>query len=58
MNGNYELDKQLLPELTERKEIAAYQHDGFWRPVETLRDKVELENLWNAGMAPWKVWSE
>ena len=58
LNGNYELDKQLLPELTERKEIAAYQHDGFWRPVETLRDKVELENLWNAGMAPWKVWSE
>lgn len=58
LNGNYELDKQLLPELMGRKEIVAYQHNGFWRPVETLRDKVELESLWNAGIAPWKVWSE
>ena len=58
LNGNYELDKQLLPELAEKKQIAVYRHEGFWCPVETRRDKVELENYWNAGIAPWKVWSE
>lgn len=58
LNGNYELDKQLLPELAERKQIAVYRHHGFWCPVETLRDKVDLENRWNAGIAPWKVWME
>lgn len=56
LNGNYELDKQLLPELSERQEVAVYEHPGFWCPVETKRDKVDLENRWNAGMAPWKVW--
>lgn len=56
LNGNYELDAQLLPKLAEKKQIAVYRHKGFWRPVETNRDKVDLENRWNAGLAPWKVW--
>lgn len=58
LKGNYELDKQLLPELAERKQIAVYRHYGFWCPVETMRDKVDLENRWNAGIALWKVWME
>lgn len=58
LNGNYELDKQLLPVLSEKKQVAVYKHSGFWCPVETIRDKVDLENRWNAEMAPWKVWSE
>ncbi len=58
LNGNYELDKQLFPELSGKGEIAVYKHDGFWCPVETRRDKVDLEGRWNAGMAPWKVWEE
>ena len=58
LNGNYELDKQLFPELSGKGQIAVYRHDGFWCPVETMRDKVDLESRWNAGMAPWKVWKE
>ena len=58
LNGNYELDKRLLPILSEKNQVAVYKHDGFWSPVETMRDKVDLENRWNAGIAPWKVWNE
>jgi glucose-1-phosphate cytidylyltransferase len=38
-------------------ELMAYQHRGFWLPMDTLRDKTNLENLWADGNAPWKVWS-
>lgn len=58
LNGNYELDKQLIPLLSEKEQIAVYRHEGFWCPVETKRDRTDLENSWNAGIAPWKVWSE
>jgi Nucleoside-diphosphate-sugar pyrophosphorylase involved in lipopolysaccharide biosynthesis/translation initiation factor 2B, gamma/epsilon subunits (eIF-2Bgamma/eIF-2Bepsilon) len=58
LNGNYELDRQLLPVLSEREEIAIYRHHGFWCPVETKRDKVDLETRWNMGVAPWKIWKE
>lgn len=37
-------------------EMAAYKHDGFWSPMDTLRDKNYLEELWGTGQAPWKVW--
>jgi glucose-1-phosphate cytidylyltransferase len=37
-------------------ELVAWQHSGFWRPMDTLRDKQELTRLWEAGSAPWKVW--
>jgi len=46
-----------LEQLTQRGELAAYQHDGFWQPMDTLRDKSSLEELWATGQAPWKVWS-
>lgn len=58
LNGNYELDRQLLPVLSQKEEIAVYKHQGFWCPVETKRDKVDLETRWNANMAPWKIWKE
>ena len=38
-------------------ELAAYDHDGFWQPMDTLREKNQLEALWDSGAAPWKVWS-
>jgi glucose-1-phosphate cytidylyltransferase len=38
-------------------QLAAYQHTGFWQPMDTLRDKVLLEELWASGKAPWKVWA-
>jgi glucose-1-phosphate cytidylyltransferase len=37
-------------------ELAAYRHDGFWQPMDTLRDKRHLEDLWENGTAPWKSW--
>lgn len=37
-------------------ELMAYEHPGFWQPMDTLRDKVLLESLWDSGTAPWKIW--
>jgi glucose-1-phosphate cytidylyltransferase len=37
-------------------QLGAYMHDGFWQPMDHLRDKLLLEELWNSGAAPWKVW--
>ncbi|MBV8579531.1 MAG: glucose-1-phosphate cytidylyltransferase [Candidatus Eremiobacteraeota bacterium] len=37
--------------------LSAFMHDGFWQPMDTLRDKTMLEELWATGRAPWKVWS-
>ena len=51
---NFERD--ILKDLADENELAAYEHDGFWRPMDTLRDKTQLEDLWNAGNAPWKIW--
>jgi glucose-1-phosphate cytidylyltransferase len=37
-------------------ELMAFPHQGFWQPMDTLREKTQLENLWESGKAPWKVW--
>ncbi|ETT07717.1 glucose-1-phosphate cytidylyltransferase [Providencia alcalifaciens] len=37
-------------------ELMAYEHQGFWQPMDTLRDKIYLEELWQSGKAPWKIW--
>jgi len=37
-------------------QLRAWRHDGFWQPMDTLREKELLEGLWDAGKAPWKVW--
>jgi len=42
--------------LAARGELMAYRHDGFWQPMDTLREKRLLEELWASGNAPWKVW--
>ena len=44
-----------LEALTNQGELIAYQHQGFWQPMDTLRDKTYLEELWASGQAPWKV---
>ena len=46
-----------LEALTSQGELVAYQHQGFWQPMDTLRDKTYLEELWASGQAPWKVWA-
>jgi glucose-1-phosphate cytidylyltransferase len=49
-------EKGPLEELTRINQLAAYKHRGFWQPMDTLRDKMYLEELWKSGSAPWKVW--
>jgi len=44
--------------LVQQGELAAYHHTGFWHPMDTLRDRQYLEQLWASGSAPWQVWSE
>ena len=49
-------EKSPLIELTKEKELMAYEHYGFWQPMDTLHDKNTLETLWQSGKAPWKNW--
>lgn len=46
-----------LTTLAERGELMAFEHHGFWQPMDTLREKNLLEDLWSSGKAPWKVWT-
>ncbi len=50
-------EKEPLQNLAHEGQLMAYQHPGFWQPMDTLRDKNHLEELWSKGKAPWKVWS-
>jgi len=50
------LEKTPLETLAKEKKLAAFKHDGFWYPMDTLRDKKYLENLWSSNKAPWKIW--
>ena len=45
-----------LESLASTKQLSAYRHGGFWQPMDTLRDKTHLEELWASGKAPWKLW--
>ncbi len=45
-----------MERLADDGQLKAYTHHGFWQPMDTLRDKIYLEELWNAGNAPWKIW--
>jgi len=49
-------EKEPLENLAERGELGIYRHRGFWRPMDTLRDRIELDNLWDSQCAPWKIW--
>jgi glucose-1-phosphate cytidylyltransferase len=50
------LEKEPLQTLAKEGQLSAYQHDGFWQCMDTIREKQLLEELWNSGNAPWKVW--
>ena len=54
-DASWEAD--LLPKLAHNAQLMAFEHQGFWQPMDTLREKTQLEHLWNSGAAPWKVWS-
>jgi len=49
-------EREPMEALADRQELAAFRHNGFWRPMDTLRDKVALEEMWDSGKAPWKIW--
>ena len=50
------LEREPLETLANEGLLAAYRHRGFWQPMDTLRDKMTLEELWKSGKAPWKTW--
>ncbi len=50
-------ERDPLERLARDGQISAYTHRGFWQPMDTLRDKIKLEELWKNGHAPWKVWN-
>jgi len=49
-------EKEPMLNLAKNGELYAYKHNGFWKPMDTLRDKIGLENYWASGKAPWKIW--
>ncbi|MBL8458229.1 MAG: glucose-1-phosphate cytidylyltransferase, partial [Zoogloea sp.] len=46
----------VIGQLIAQQQLRAFEHTGFWRPMDTLRDKTVLEDLWTSGNAPWKTW--
>jgi glucose-1-phosphate cytidylyltransferase len=55
-DNNTVWEQEPLKILAENGELMAFQHPGFWQPLDTLRDKNYLEELWAKGKAPWKIW--
>lgn len=49
-------EREPLEKLAIDGELMAYKHSGFWRPMDKLKDRLDLEELWNSGKAPWKIW--
>ena len=49
-------ESDVLSRLACEGELAAYKHDGFWHPMDMLKDKQDLEKMWDAHDAPWDVW--
>ncbi len=49
-------EREPLQKLAQSNQLSAYRHAGFWQPMDTLRDKNYLEDLWKNGKAPWKIW--
>ena len=49
-------ERSPLESLARDNQLAAFKHTGFWRPMDTLRDRIELDNMWNTGKAEWKIW--
>lgn len=49
-------EQEPLEKLAQEGQLSAFKHNGFWQPMDTLRDKNKLEELWQQGKAPWKVW--
>ena len=55
-NDSTVLERAPLETLAKEQKLAAFKHNGFWHPMDTLRDKKHLEDLWASEKAPWKIW--
>lgn len=55
-NDQTVFEKEPLESLSKKKQLIAFKHKGFWQPMDTLREKEYLEELWNSNKAPWKIW--
>jgi glucose-1-phosphate cytidylyltransferase len=49
------LEKDILPILAEKNQLMIYRHKGFWQSMNTMKDNLQLEEIWRSG-APWKIW--
>lgn len=56
-NDQTSWEREPLEMLAQTDQLRAWHHEGFWQPMDTLRDKIQLENMWGAGTAPWKSWA-
>jgi NDP-sugar pyrophosphorylase family protein len=50
--------EKLLLEIANDKQLADYKHLGFWKPVDTFRDRIEIEELWKNSEAKWQIWEK
>ena len=55
-NDSTSWESRPLEKISFDRELMAYCHKGFWQPMDTLRDKNNLEKIWNSRSAPWKKW--
>ena len=53
---NIQFEKGPLIEIAQDKQLAAYKHFGFWKCMDALRDRIELQTMWDSGKAKWKIW--
>ena len=49
-------EKEPLESLAGKRQLQSFKHHGFWRPMDSLKDKIDLNELWNNNKAPWKLW--
>lgn len=55
-DDNTAFEREPMENLAKQGDLVAYKHTGFWQPMDTMRDRENLEQLWNLGKAPWKIW--
>ena len=51
-------ERMPLEKLAKAGQLHAYKHEGFWQPMDTLKDKMQLTAMWHSGQAPWKKWED
>ncbi len=58
MSPDEDLERETLPRLVSRRQLAAYRHEGFWVCMDTYKDTIQLDELWERGEAKWRVWEQ